>query len=139
MTILNEQRVSARPEKLREPIWRDVWYVFELFGRSAYADRGLCLLGKPPSKNTCGLEGPGAEGLVKALPRKTGAMKIKSQDSKCVYFENLRLPIDTRYYQHVLAEYPDATFHAPKRNDAWKPIAIKSGGEIVGAVMCIDD
>lgn len=122
--------------KLKQPIWRESLYVFELFGRAAYADSGLCLIGEPPSKNTCGLGGS-PERLVKALPRKTAAMKVGRQDPDHVWFEGLELPIDKRYYKHVLTEYPDATFHAPRRNDATKPIAIKSGGEIVGALMCM--
>lgn len=122
--------------KLLEPIWLDSWYVFELFGRPAYADSGFCLIGAPPSKNTCGLGGS-PERLVKALPRRTAAMNVQRQDSTHVWFEGLELPVDRRYYKHIITEYPDASFHAPKRNDARKPIAIKSGGEIVGALMCM--
>lgn len=127
----------ANRDKLLEPLHREAWYVFELLGRAAYADSGLCLIGEPPSTNTCDLAAGNAAKLQRAIARGTKAMAIKMMGEEHTYFDGLDLPVDTRYYRHVFSEYPKATFHRPKRGDPTKPITIKSDGEIVGALMCM--
>lgn len=121
-------------KKLRNPIYADKWYVFDLFGEQAYADIGLCLVGAAPSKRA--VETPLPK-LERTIARRSPLMTIRSTGFTRVYFAELDQPIDKRYYEHVLAEYPDATFHLPKAGSASNPITIKSEGRIVGAVMCM--
>lgn len=132
--------MKETPDKkgLQEPLHRDTWGTFELFGRPAYADSGLCLVGEPPTGETDDISEWGRERLHKALALKTAAMSVRLRDSEHVYFDGLDLPVDVRYYEHVLSVFPEATFHLPKRGDATKPITIKNGGEIVGALMCMN-
>lgn len=130
--------MSETSGKLVSPIHAEKWWTLDLFGRPAYSDRGLCLIGAPPSRATRLLPPDGAGRLERALVKRDAPMAIKKRDLKYVYFDQLNLPIDVRYYEHVLTEYPAATFHAPKGRKSTNPIAIKSDGQIVGAVMCVD-
>lgn len=123
--------------KLRKPLYRDLWATFDLFGHRAYADSGLALVGEPPSKDTEELARASSEKLEKALARRNAQMSITKKTTEHVFFDEIDLPIDIRYYRHVLTEYPKAEFHKPLRGDAGKPIPIKSEGKIVGAVMCM--
>lgn len=127
----------ASSDKLKSPLYADGWYVLDFFGQAAYADIGLCLVGKPPSKAVSAVT-PNGTKLERRVARRSPEMKLKADRSYGrVYFNELRQPIDARYYKHVLAEYPDATFHLPSKASDKNPIPIKSGGKIVGAVMCL--
>lgn len=125
--------------KLSGPLHRDHWFIHSLFGEPAYSDGALCVVGRPPSKHaTVELTDSSVSRLEGAMPRRSAPMAVKTKNAVHVYFDGVDLPVDTRYYEHVLAEYPRATFHKPKRGDATKPITIRSGGKIVGALMCMN-
>lgn len=123
---------------LRDPLHRDRWATFYLFGQRAYADSGLALIGAPPSENTEELTRGSSARLERAIAQKSAAMIVTKKTPRAVFFDEIDRPIDVRYYEHVMAVYPAAKFHAPKRRDSLKPITIKSGDQIVGALMCMD-
>lgn len=124
--------------KLVEPIYNELWTVFSLFGQLAYADRGLCLIGKPPSPTLQEERQVNAARMEKALAKKSKQMTVKAKRGGRLYFDQIDMPVDGRYFDHVIAEYPGATFHLPRGGNARNPIPIKNEGRIVGALMCIE-
>ena len=124
--------------KLVKPVHNELWSVFTLFGQPAYADRGLCLVGPPPSPTLMEERPLNVVRLEKALAKKSPQLTIKERRAGRVYFDRIDLPVDDRYLNHVIAEYPNATFHLPRGGNARNPITIKNGGQIVGALMCIE-
>lgn len=129
--------------KMPTPTERGGWIVHKFLGQPAYTDGHLVLIGTPPSNETSAWS-PSPEKVEAVLPRKTKKLEPLRFEPRqragwpdYVWFRDLIYPIQALFYDHVLSRYPNATFRAPLRGNPNLPIAIESGGKIVGAVMAV--
>jgi len=127
-------------KKTRGNIWKEPYY----------SDRGyiIKLSGKPKFKYKVTKEGPNIKTYIKeALADKEyGRAEIKGEayvghekDSKTiadVVVRDKHIPIQTKYPDHILAEYPKAKVYAKDDKSA---VLFKDNGKVVGIVMPVTD
>ena len=125
------------------PQERGGWIVHKFLDKPAYTDGYVVLMGAPPVGNVSSLS-PSADKIEAVLPRKTKKLTplrfVPLEQPgwpDYIWFQDLIYPIQALYYDHILSRYPDAVFRAPLKGNPELPIAIESGGKIVGAVMAV--
>lgn len=143
MKAMNEYKAGDGKLSVPFTAFGEGWLVADFAGAPSYSNGHLILQGPPPSKEIAE-QRPNMAKVEKAVSNRTALMRPKGFVEpeqtgwpRKVYFDAIEMPVDAKYYDHILSRFPDAVFRAPRQNDWEKPITICSKRKIVGAIMCI--